>query len=284
MKLPDYIVEEIAARRVVFFLGAGACSGSKSADGKRMPPQWDELLDGLRRRTKKRTVKDVAKELMNQQDLLGAAEVLVDALSVPDFHSYLTDVIQRPDYQDNELIRAIHDLDPKIVVSTNYDLIYEGVCADEIRKGLMKTKTYLDNDIVDSIRSGVRLYIYAHGCIKSPSDIVLTTSQYYTSRRKSPGFYAVLESLFMTSTVVFVGYSLRDPDIQLLFESNGLKVRSSRKHLLITQKGNHTAVIRAMEAKYDLKVIEYAKGKHEQVHQYFSSILPDVELKREVGV
>lgn len=284
MRLPDYILEEIAARRVIFFLGAGASAGSKSADGMKTPPQWDELLKGLKRLTKSATVKRVAKELMDQQDLLGAAEVLVDALPEPDFHSYLTEVIQRPDYQDNDLVRSIHDLDPKIVVSTNYDLIYEGVCMEEIRKGLMKTKTYHDSDIVDSLRSGVRLYIYAHGCIKAPSDIVLNTSQYYNCRRKNPGFFSVLESLFMTNTVIFVGYSLRDPDIQLLFESNSLKSRSSRKHLLITQKGNHAAVVRAMEAKYDLTVVEYTRGRHEHVHQYFNSILPEVEKKRQVGV
>lgn len=284
MRFPDYIIEEMAARRTVFFLGAGASAASKSADGSSSPPSWEGLLKRIRGLAASRSVKRVAKDLMDRDDLLGAAEVLVDAIPGPDFHECMIDEIQRPDYQSNELVDAVHGLDPKIVVSTNYDLVYENLCSEEIRTGLMQTKSYRDTNLIDVIRSGTRLYVYAHGCIKAASDIVLTSSQYYKARRDNPGFFSVLESIFMTNTVIFLGYSLRDPDIQLILESNSLKVRSTRRHILVLEAGNPKAVAKSMEARYDVQIVEYPKGRHDEVHRYLSGLIPEVESKRTSGI
>lgn len=284
MKLPDYVIEEIAARRALFFLGAGASAASTSKVGNSHPPQWSELLDLLRKKQTNRTVKNVAAELLKRGDYLGAAEVLCDAMPKPDFHNFLVSEFQKPDFGDNDLVNAIHELDPKIVITTNYDLVYEGVCSEEIRKGGMKTKTYRDKDVISAIRSKERIFIYSHGCIKNPADCVLTASQYYDARLQNPGFFSLLESLFMTNTVIFVGYSLGDPDIQLLLESNSLKIKSDRKHFLIIERGHHTAIIKSLQTKYDIEIIEYKKGHHEEVHQYFSSISSEVESMRQRGL
>jgi hypothetical protein len=37
-------VEELAARRCIIFMGAGASAGCKSLDGAKSPPDWEKLL------------------------------------------------------------------------------------------------------------------------------------------------------------------------------------------------------------------------------------------------
>lgn len=49
--------------------------------------------------------------------------------------------------------------------------------------------------------------------------IVLTKSVYFKEKQVFSNFYKVLDSLFLTNTLFFVGCNLSDPDIQLILEN-----------------------------------------------------------------
>ena len=46
--------------------------------------------------------------------------------------------------------------------------------------------------------------------------LIFTAKQYYQAQEKYPEFYHLMTALFLTHTVVFLGYSINDPDINLL--------------------------------------------------------------------
>jgi hypothetical protein len=284
MKVPNYIIEELASRRAVLFLGAGGSIAS-SAQARNpvyeSPPGWKNLLNNFADKLSINQSKRLAKKLIKEGQYLDAAEILVEGIGDADFKSFLEDAFLRPKYGSNELVEVIHEIDPKIVVTTNYDPIYETLCHEEIQAGLTKCKTYTSEDIVDCIKSPSRLLLYAHGSIKSPGDIILSASQYYSAKQKYPGFYHLLESLFLLHTIVFVGYSLSDPDIQMLLELNSLKVRGDRKHIMFCEKGRPQPILTAMKTKYNVDIIEYPKGKHELVSEYLRKIKSDIEAMRD---
>jgi hypothetical protein len=58
-----------------------------------------------------------------------------------------------------------------------------------------------------------------HGCITRPYSIVATQSDYNTCARRNPLIFNKMKDLMATKTFLFVGYSMRDPDFQKVWDS-----------------------------------------------------------------
>ena len=87
--------------------------------------------------------------------------------------------------------------------------------------------------------------------------MVLTRSQYFHARAKHPGFFALLDSLFLVNTLLFVGYSLSDPDIALILETAQLSIPSRHPHYALVPSGRHPAISQAIRNTYNVKLLEY---------------------------
>lgn len=97
---PDALVEAIARRRCVLFLGSGISANSKNEYGKK-PATWDEFLRDIlaKRTTKLRAHKDTIERLLNEKDYLMACEVIVDDIGENDFGDLVSDEFKRPRYK-----------------------------------------------------------------------------------------------------------------------------------------------------------------------------------------
>ena len=125
--------------------------------------------------------------------------ILRTTCAIPLFH---------PGFPQGELHKIILEIDPKIVITTNYDEIYDHYCISGHAESGYNICRYYDRYAVDNIRSRIRLVIKAHGCVSDATKIVLSRSSYYTAKRDYPGFYQLLDALFLTHTLLFVGASL----------------------------------------------------------------------------
>lgn len=214
---PRALIEELASRRCIVFLGAGASSGSINQDDPpKSPPTWNQLLDGIKSIARDKDSLPIAESLIEKEKYLDAAEVLFGSINSADFAAFIREVMAEPRYQPSTIHEHVLNLDPKIVVTTNYDDIYDNYCKSGKEQGLYNVCKYYESHLVSDLRSPVRQIIKAHGCITDPSKIVLTRSQYFQERQNYPNFYRVLDALFLTNTLLFLGYSLSDPDIQLM--------------------------------------------------------------------
>jgi SIR2-like domain len=63
-----------------------------------------------------------------------------------------------------------------------------------------------------------RQVLKIHGCITRPYSIVATTTDYERCIRGNPLIFNKLKDLMATKTFLFVGYSLRDSDFQLIWD------------------------------------------------------------------
>ena len=80
MKWPVDIIEKIAKRKVVLFLGAGVSANAISEKGDKRPPTWEQFLNkGISEVTDENIVEYVRK-LLNEKDYLTACEVLVNQI------------------------------------------------------------------------------------------------------------------------------------------------------------------------------------------------------------
>ena len=105
-------------------------------------------------------------------------------------------------------------LEPEIIVTTNYDKLLEAAT-----KNGYNVHAYTSTSFGRDVRSGNPSIVKVHGSIDDGPKIILTRSDYARLRREGAEVLEVLQALFLTRTALFVGYSMGDPDMQLLLEN-----------------------------------------------------------------
>ena len=96
--------------------------------------------------------------------------------------------------------------------------------------------------------------------------------------------YRLLSSLFLTHTIVFLGYSLQDPDINLLLQFLHNTANTSCPHYLVSKSGNSTQLIKHWKNTYNVSLIEYGDS-----YDYFEKSLEElrdlvIQLREERGM
>lgn len=254
---PDSLCEELAARRAIIFIGTGISSGSTN-DKNARPPEWKELLE-------KAAIKfnigadesALVNNLIEKGLLLDAAEIIFDKANVAEKRALFDECFARPKFNPCQYHELIQKINPKILITTNYDQLYESQCNALIAGNGYTVKKYTDKTILNDIRSKDNLIIKAHGCITEKENLILTRSDYFRIKQENGDFYKVLDSLLTISTVLFLGCSMTDPDIQLILENTNIAAKSDHPHYAVMARGQHEALNKAMKKSYNIEILEY---------------------------
>jgi hypothetical protein len=278
---PEALVAELASRRCIVFLGSGASAQSLSRDGKRRPPTWKKLLETLSSRVPDEEAKKISQRMIRQRAFLDAAEVIVSQIPRGDLNKILRDEFKKPRFGPSPIHQAVLRIDPKVVITTNFDKVYEDYCSHgDAAEGYYVCR-YDESHLVTDLRSPIRLIVKAHGCIGDASRIILTKSEYFGARQKHSDFYRVLDSLFLTHTLFFVGYSLKDPDIQLVLENANIAAPSHHPHYALVPQFPHPSIREACSKSYNIEFIEYTSKSHKLVDQALADLADQVTALRQ---
>lgn len=283
MNWPKALITELTARRCIVFLGAGASAGSNSLDGNRNPSTWNQLLQKLIALMNTDIDNLIITDYIQKEKFLEAAEIIVKNISPADFSQFIREELITPRYQPSDIHKAILEIDPKIVITTNYDDIYDSFCRTGAAQEGYNISKYYESHITSDLRSPVRLIVKAHGCISDPSKIVLTKSQYFKARQENLNFYKVLDSLFLTHTILFIGYSLTDPDIQLVLENANISAPSSHPHYFVTGNNINSAIKEANKKAYNLEFVEFNAGDYNELSEGLFELAENVKNSREIN-
>lgn len=253
---PDSLVAEIADRRCILFIGAGVSSGCIDAQGNN-PPDWNTLLQSSLPLVVRQEDRDEAQRLIDREFFLDAAEIVFSNIGPPEIRDFFRRTFAIPSFQPTKMHEYIMELDPKVVVTTNYDQIYDNFCRQGQATEGYSVLRYHDENILDEIRSTARVIIKAHGCLSETAKIVLTRSQYFRAKQQYPCIYNILDSLFLVNTVLFIGCGLSDPDIQLVLENTNIAVPSNHPHYALVPTGRHPSFVQAIKRSYNIQLLEY---------------------------
>jgi len=278
---PKSLVREIARRRCIFFLGAGVSASAKALDGS-SPKDWDTFISIATSLMTDSRKKGHVEELISSKNYLLALQGIMNTIDPGDYHSLLDEHFNSPIFEPSELHKRIFDLDARIVVTTNFDKIYEAYCQKQSTEGY-KVISYDSSSLVDEVRSDTRLIIKAHGSINEINKMIFTKSQYHNAKQQYPNFYEVLKSLFMTNTVLFIGCGLNDPDVCLLLEEVKIVGSPSRPHYILVKQGAHNPfALDDWNASYNISVLEYGPD-HDALKSDLGSLFDQVESIRSSG-
>lgn len=280
---PQSLLTEVAERRCIFVLGAGASSSSVNPAGL-APANWQAFLKNGIARMRSTEDRLAALELLEKGAVLDAAQILADSLGAGDFAIFIRNELEDPGFQPSELHELVLMIDPKVVITTNYDRIFESMALAGTAAAGYNVCRYYDSHLVNDLRSNRRLIVKAHGCVSDPQKVVLTRQQYFAARRDFPQFFAALDALFLTSTLLFIGSGFSgDPDIELLLQNAYISAPSDHRHYAIVEGGWHPSVRKAIEETHNIRFLEYDSGKHEQVVESLRRLSEDVAAFRAVG-
>ena len=275
------LIAELAARRCIIFLGAGASAGSLSQDGHKRPPTWMQFLEGLINLLPDKANEVIIRDFMGKEKYLEAAEILYHDIPKAEFSRFIREELDIPRYGASKIHEAVLEIDPKIVVTTNYDTIYDNYCTTGAAVEGYHVAKYYEAHLTTDLRSPVRLIVKIHGCTTDSNQIVLTKSQYFKARQEHSNFYKILDSLFLTNTILFIGYSLNDPDIQLVLENVNITAPTPHPHYFVTGNNVNDIIKETNRASYNLDFIEYTAGNFDELNEGLLQLAEDVnELRK----
>jgi hypothetical protein len=263
MEWPAYLVQELARRRCVPLIGAGV-SRNSTGDGDKRPPLWKEFVqvavDKLERADQAEP-----KKLLRRNDLLTATHIAREKMGRADWCDLLEQEFSTPNYRSAAIHEHIFQLDSPLVCSTNIDKIYETYVVANYQ-GACVQKNYNDTDLARYVRGDPfrRTIIKVHGSVDALDHAIFTKSDYADAWSKAPQFYELFSALILTNTFLFIGYSLSDPDIQLILEQSARLFVSSKPHYLVTSDRPTPITKQFYEQNYNVKILTYdGKGNHE---------------------
>lgn len=275
---PQTLVREIAGRRCVFFLGAGVSASAEDADGNH-PKDWRSFLEAACELVNHQDERAIVTDLVEKQRYLLALQAISDEADPADYQSFLEQNFNNPAFEPSELHKLILQLDSRIVITTNFDKIYERYWHSTSDEGY-RVIPYYSNDIGDALRSDTRLIIKAHGTIDEPTRMVFTKSEYHEAKKKHGHFYNILQAIFLTHTCVFIGCSLEDPDVLLVLEDVRITASSLRPHYALVREGtNNIYALQDWQKAYNIKALEYGPG-HDDLIVDLNSLAAQVEGAR----
>lgn len=276
---PENLVDEIARRRGILFLGSGVSKNSIGNLNKR-PPLWKEFLESGSKRCNSPSRQREINRLIKESDLLTACELLHEALGT-DWETLINDEFTSPQYQPSPIHDHIFALDSRLVVTQNFDKIYD-TFASARSQGTVVVKSYDDDDISNFIRKRHRLIIKAHGTIDKPGKMVFTKGDYARARHKYASFHSLLDGLMLTHTCLFLGCGLSDPDIQIMLERNVQLHPTSSPHYLVIGARFSEDYKRAIKKTLNLELLQYnPKDNHIELLDSLKVLTQLVESKRE---
>jgi hypothetical protein len=230
-------------------------------DDLQLPPadRFDDLLSAADADTEKYPLR-VASVL---RDKLADIDLKHEANVQNLFRQWLLDIFYDAKFNDNHT--TIVDTAYPYILTTNYDRLLELAARDRGHRRLY-SNSFTFNDaskIAGAIHSKNPAIIHIHGNPQNIAfdDFVFTAEDYLRIRRKYPGFTLSLQALFMTYSILFVGYGGSDPHLEELLEELRYFFQWSKspllpKYFLFIQKAKAGKLLVTYKEKLSTQIIE----------------------------
>jgi len=258
---PKNLIEDIARRRCVIFLGAGISAGCENEAG-RHPKSWNDFLEDAINTVS--TPKQHIRGLTKRHDYLTACEVIKKTIGKDSFNTLIIDEFLSPRYKHSKMHEAIFKLDSRIVATPNFDKIYE-TYANAQAHGSIRIKHNYDDDVAEALKRNHRLILKIHGTIDTPEHMIFTRKEYAEARQRYRCFYSIIDALALTHTFFFLGCGVNDPDIKLLLEDNYFRHPIGRPHIMVLPRGEvHGDIVKVIEETMNVNILLYSKASDHQ--------------------
>lgn len=254
-KIPVGLIEQIAKGKCVVFVGAGLSMGAGL-------PSWSALLRKMMTWAENSGVKLEARaELdgyIDEGKLLMVAEEMLERLGKDRFRQFMEEVFQNPELQPTDAHKLITQIPFSAALTTNYDKLLESAYELDVVPPVFTHTQHAE--LSGALRSDKFHLVKLHGTIDDIETIILARSGYRNLMNDRPAYHTYLTTILSTKTILFLGFSLTDPD--------PMEHLDELMEIFKGYTGTHYALMS------DIKPIEqshFHKGYNIQIIPYISS-------------
>jgi len=209
---PPGLLRGFSAGEGMLFVGAGASCAAGL-------PSWATLIDEMIAEVRPSLGTDA--EADEFQDYVASApppaiaQLVRDRLGPFEFHRLLKRLLRRT-VALAPIHHALRRLPVNIVMTTNFDKLLEKTYRTPAGDDPVVVVSSPQLAMIDA--SNTPIVIKMHGDIDDPDSIVLTSDDYRGFFDRHRALRAFLTHHFNFRTVLFVGFGLRDPNFELIFD------------------------------------------------------------------
>jgi hypothetical protein len=209
VEIPEELIASVRARKCILFVGSGLSSMAGY-------PTWAQLIELLVDRAKRspRARLEGLEAMIERRDYFMLAEFARETLGPSMYTQILRRELDRP-VPSSPVHRLIAETDYRGIITTNYDRLLETTIT-KVRDWSPVSFTTEGITAMGDALFNPDLFIYKlHGDIVSGS-IVLSSRDYDRMILRNPHVRSFLFGAVLSHTLLFAGYSLRDPDFDLI--------------------------------------------------------------------
>jgi hypothetical protein len=254
------LVADIARQKVVVFVGAGASKWAIPNSGSSFK-DWPDFLTHAARRSSPKTQK-LVRERIKAKDYLIASQLLKVDLA-DQWSTVLTEEFQQA-AAISRLHKAIISLNQRVIVTTNLDKLIEKAWNDSDVKRYPTVISKIDQQVFKLFRDGESYLIKIHGSIDEPESIVFDKSSYQRSAFSNRFYQDLINTLLLTHTFLFIGFSMDDPAVSLLVESHAHRFSETRPHYAFFSGKKQPEIDDISKAIRRLFIIRYSDANHHE--------------------
>ncbi len=203
-QLSDYLREGA----LVAFVGAGA---SRSYED----PASEQIVPGLM--TAGEIVADLTEKrgyIDTDMGFLEACFLFREKEGRGGLEHYLQECIDRPAIKPLPAHTILANTPFASYVTTNYDRLLEGALQDARKSPF----PIIEDDDVSRLRHSYVPVIKIHGCVTRPRTMLACEDEYVPLDERCPIIEALLKTQLANKAILFLGYSLEDPDFKQVFD------------------------------------------------------------------
>jgi hypothetical protein len=265
LSIPEDLMLAFRDKKCGIFVGAGVSRPAGLPDWHGM---LKELVDCVKRlpNAEKPLIRDLNRLHKDTSKQLALASVLKDELG-QDFFNYVEKRFADPDLNPTEAHKILASLPAQFLITTNYDKLLErAILLKTSGREMPNTYTYKQAGAVASCLHRDKFFILkAHGdAQEDPEGIILTERDYRQVIHHEPGYQSLLQTLFTTFTILFVGTSFADIELQLLlgYIHSSFHGKTPAHYALIAEKKPSPALIKAWRKDFNIHVINVSPERN----------------------
>lgn len=211
----NIIRQQLNNNRAVLFVGAGL---SRNAEPKYAQVEyrfktWTGFIEQLGSRLWPELYsneKEKWRQKINGNHLM-VAQLYQEEYGSEAFYHELKKAIPYKDYEPSQLHKELLGLPWKDIITTNQDQLIEHTL-----DALHIAHDVILDDLDIPIKTQYHKVYKIHGCMERPASIIFSEEQYRTYELKHPLIYVKMKAIFAEFSVVFVGFSLTDPNFKAI--------------------------------------------------------------------
>lgn len=257
---PQDLIDAFNSDEVIGIVG----SGPSVAVGF---PSWDRLLELMIAECEKQLVGfKQAKELRNllkRGHLLEVADECSRLLEGQLYRDLFQRVFRREDVQLGKLHGLIAKLPFSALLTTNYDNLLERAYVQQPREDAYPLVFTRRNAAqLPRLATERRFFLFkVHGDADDVESLVLSKRDYRDIIHSSEVYRTALSQILATHTALFIGYGLRDYDLNLVLGEQAalFKAYGRRHYAFLAEPG--TVLPRSFLEHYNITVLPYRRGK-----------------------